>query len=122
MSNLAPAPLPTVYFDDACPVCSREIAMYRRQPGADGVQWQALSTCDAAALGPGLNRADALARLHVRRADGQLVSGAAAFLAIWHALPRWAWLARLLDRAPLVAVLDLAYNGFLRLHRLWRRA
>ena len=33
--NPSQPPALTVYFDGACPVCSREIAMYRRQPGAE---------------------------------------------------------------------------------------
>lgn len=111
---------PTVYFDGACPVCSREIAMYRRQPGAEQVGWVDVTACDAAALGTGLNRDAALARLHLRRADGTLVSGAAAFIGLWASLPRTAWIARLLDHRPIVALLDLGYTIFLRLRPLWR--
>ncbi|KQW51609.1 MULTISPECIES: DCC1-like thiol-disulfide oxidoreductase family protein [unclassified Roseateles] len=112
----------TVYFDGGCPVCSREIAMYRRQSGADAVQWVDAAACEPAAFGPGLSRAAALARLHVRRADGSLVGGAAAFIAMWAALPRTAWLARWLDHRPVVALLDAAYGAFLVARRMWRRA
>ena len=42
-----------------------------------------------------LSRQQALARFHVRRADGRLVSGAAAFVSLWQQLPRWRWAARL---------------------------
>jgi hypothetical protein len=40
-----------------------------------------------------------LARFHVQRPDGQLLSGAQAFLALWTALPGWRWLARI-GRVP----------------------
>ncbi|WP_444763773.1 DCC1-like thiol-disulfide oxidoreductase family protein [Roseateles sp.] len=113
---------PTVYFDGDCLVCSREIAMYRRQPGADAVCWVNAAACDAGAFGPGLSRDAALARLHVRRADGTLVGGAAAFIAMWAALPRTAMLARWLNHRPVVALLDAAYGAFLLLRRAWRRA
>ena len=72
-----------------------------------------------------LFRSTALARLHLRLPDGRLVQGAAAFLAMWAALPqhpRLARLARLLDRPAIVRLLDLAYGAFLRLRRLWRPA
>jgi predicted DCC family thiol-disulfide oxidoreductase YuxK len=113
---------PTVYFDGGCPVCSREIAMYRRQPGADAVCWVDAAACDANVFGPGLSRDAALARLHVRRADGSLVGGAAAFIAMWAALPRTAMLARWLNHRPVVALLDAAYGAFLVVRRAWRRA
>lgn len=118
----ADSPAPTVYFDGACPVCSREIAMYRRQPGAGAVQWVDVAQCEAPALGAGLTRADAMARLHVRRADGSLVSGARAFTELWRALPRWAWAGRLLGSGPGLWLLEAGYRCFLVVRRLWRNA
>lgn len=121
-----PAPSPTterpaLYYDGACPVCSREIAMYRAQPGADAVQWVDVTRCSAEQLGPGLTPEAAMQRLHLRRADGRLVSGAAAFTTLWQQLPRWAWLGRLLGRPPLLWLLEAGYRGFLLARRAWRR-
>lgn len=96
--------------------------MYRRQPGAEAVRWVNAAACDVAAFGPGLSREAALAQLHVRRADGSLVGGAAAFIAMWAALPRTARLARWLNHRPVLVLLDAAYAVFLRVRRLWRRA
>jgi predicted DCC family thiol-disulfide oxidoreductase YuxK len=124
MSDVPPPPgpagRPTLYFDGACPVCSREIAVYRQQAGAEGVHFVDVARCSAAELGPGLDREAALKRLHWRRADGRLVSGAAAFTALWQSLPRWAWLGRLLGSRPALAVLEPAYRAFLALRRTWR--
>ncbi|MCU0762573.1 MAG: DUF393 domain-containing protein [Hydrogenophaga sp.] len=111
----------TVYYDGACPVCSREIAMYRRQPGADAVQWVDVTRCDPAELGPGLSREAAMARLHLRRADGTLVSGAEAFTAMWRSLPGWARLGRLLDNRPTLWVLERGYRFFLVARKAWRK-
>lgn len=115
-------PLPTLYYDGACPVCTHEVAMYRRQHGAEQVCWIDASTCSAEQLGDDLTRSAALSRLHLRRADGSLVSGAAAFTTLWQLLPRWAWLGRWLGSAPLLRVLEPGYRLFLRLRRSWRRA
>lgn len=117
-----PAPRPTLYFDGACPVCSREIAMYQRQPGAEGVCWVDVTRCEPSALGAGLTRDAAMARLHLRRPDGQLVSGAAAFTALWRTLPRWAWLGRLLGSGPGLWLLEAGYRGFLAARPVWRRS
>ncbi len=125
MSSLPITPKPTVYFDGACPVCRREIAVYQRGAGAEAVCWVDASACAPEALGTDLDRGTALARLHLRLPDGRLVQGAAAFLAMWAALPQHphlARVARLLDRPSVVRLLDLAYNAFLRLRRLWRPA
>lgn len=118
----AAAALPrlTVYFDGACPVCSREIATYRRLPGASDCAWIDATRCDADAFGPGLGRDDALGRMTVRRADGSLARGAAAFAEMWLALPSTRLLGRMASFRPVTALLDLAYTGFLRLRPLWR--
>lgn len=112
----------TVYFDGACPMCSREIAMYQRQPGANAVRWVDVARCDPSELGPDLTREAAMARLHLRRADGTLVSGAEAFTAMWRALPQWALLGRLLSNRPTLWVLERAYRFFLVVRKVWRPA
>ena len=112
---------PTVYYDGGCPVCTREIAMYRQQPGAEGIRWVDASTCGAEELGAQLSREEALARLHLRGADGQLVSGAAAFTGMWREMPRWRWLGVLFGKGWRLAALEGAYRGFLRMRRVWRR-
>ncbi|MCU0760755.1 MAG: demethoxyubiquinone hydroxylase family protein [Steroidobacteraceae bacterium] len=112
----------TVYYDGACPLCSREIAHYQARAGADSIRWVDVARADAGALGADLERDAALARLHVRDADGRLVSGAAAFAAIWRRLPAYAWLARLASPPPVQWLLEGGYRGFLAVRRLWRPA
>jgi predicted DCC family thiol-disulfide oxidoreductase YuxK len=117
---LKPLAACTVYFDGMCPICSREISAYRRLRGGENIDWVDASRCEAAALSAGLDRASAMRRLHVRRGDGTLVSGAAAFVEIWQQLPAFAWLARLCANRPTLLALDKLYDGFLRLRRYWR--
>lgn len=59
-------------------------------------------------------------RLHVRRSDGTLVSGAAAFVEIWKQLHAFAWLARVCANRTTLLALDKLYDGFLLLRRYWR--
>ena len=116
MAHKTQSPI-TVYYDGACPVCRREIGFYQTRTGG------AVAYCDVAAEvcpAPDLTREDALQRFHVRLADGALVSGAAAFLALWRETPGFRRAAALLSHRPVVAVLDVAYAGFLRMRRLWR--
>lgn len=108
-----------VYFDGGCPVCSREIAFYRRLSGAERISWVDARHCAPEVLGAGLERETALARFHVRRGDGALVSGGAAFVEVWACFPAWAWLSRLAGLPPVQRGLELAYEAFLRLRKLW---
>lgn len=111
----------TVYFDGACPVCSREIALYRRQAGASAIDWVDAAACPVPLLGADLSRASALARLHVRTPDGALTSGAQAFVTLWRHIPRTAFLGRLLDHRPVLRLLEAGYRLLLVLRRTWRR-
>lgn len=108
-----------VFYDGGCPVCRREIAALRRMRGAGRMVWTDLT---ADALPPGADRCAMLARMHVRRADGTMANGAAAFAAIWRGLDRLRLLGRLADLAPVRLALEGAYRLHLRLRPLWRAA
>ena len=108
----------TVLYDGACPLCRREIGIYRglRPLRSDSPVCFADVSDAASPLPPGTTRDQLLARFHVRGRDGTLLSGARAFLALWAALPGWRWLA-LLGRLPGAAwVMEHTYRLFLR----WR--
>jgi predicted DCC family thiol-disulfide oxidoreductase YuxK len=117
-SQSAPATAPstdadiTVYFDGSCPLCSLEIAQYASHRGADRLAFVDASdpqTC----MGADLGRGDAMKRFHVRLADDRVLSGAAAFIEIWNALPGWRWAARIARLPGVVPVLEAAYRIFL---------
>jgi predicted DCC family thiol-disulfide oxidoreductase YuxK len=63
-----------------------------------------------------------MARLHLRRPDGHLVSGAEAFTSLWQALPRMSWLGRLLGTRATLWLLEGGYRAFLIVRRGWRKA
>ena len=108
-----PAPPLTVLYDGACPLCRREIGIYRGLQPDMPVCFADVSDASQA-LPPGTTREQLLARFHVRDADGRLLSGAQAFLALWATLPGWRWLARV-GRLPGAAwAMERAYRLFLR--------
>ena len=109
------APTLTVLYDGACPLCRREIGVYRGLRPNTPVCFSDVND-PALPLPDDTTREQLLARFHVRSSDGQMLSGAQAFLALWAALPGWRWLA-LIGRLPGVAwLMERLYRLFLR----WR--
>jgi predicted DCC family thiol-disulfide oxidoreductase YuxK len=102
----------TVYYDGACPLCSIEIAHYRRQTGSDKLRFVDASD-PRCTLGDDLSREEALKRFHVRDPSGALISGAAGFARIWAVLPRWRWAVRVAALPGVTPLLEALYRGFL---------
>lgn len=118
----SPVPSPTtVYFDGSCPLCSLEIDHYRRQEGAAALCFVDVSRAEAV-LPQGMTRGQAMARFHVRKPAGDVVSGAAAFVAVWERLRRWRWAARLARLPGVLAVLEAGYRLFLPVRPVLARA
>jgi len=113
----------TIYYDGSCPLCRREIALYRRLPAARRLHWQDVSQGEG--LGEGLSCEMAMRRFHVRDNHGRLFSGGAAFARLWRALPGWRVAGWLFALPPLSWLLEGTYRVFLRgrpsLQRLVRR-
>ncbi len=103
----------TLYYDGSCPVCAREIRWYRSR--ADSVEWVDVSACGEADVAPDLDREQALSRLHLRRGDGTLVSGADAMVEVWRRIPALAPLARVAGTRPGRWLLEGVYRVFLAL-------
>lgn len=102
----------TVYFDGSCPLCSIEIAHYQASLGAQQIAFVDVSD-SGVSMAADLDREQAMARFHVRLPDGSLQSGAAGFVALWSALPRWRWLGRVAGHRRVLPVLERLYVMFL---------
>ncbi len=104
----------TVYYDDSCPMCHAEICFYQRRPGSEFVNWTDVSAVpDGGEVAPGFTKREAMARFHVRQPDGTLISGAAAFAALWTELPSFRLVGRIAALPGIVHILELAYRAML---------
>ena len=86
-----------VWHDGACPLCRREIALMRRLDRRGAIRF--VDATESGAACP-IDRADLLARFHASE-DGILLSGAAAFAAMWRAIPLSCARSGLAARVPL---------------------
>jgi predicted DCC family thiol-disulfide oxidoreductase YuxK len=110
-------------FDGACPLCKREIALYQSLTPLQKVSWRDVSK-DIDGLSP-MDQARYMTRFHVQLQDGRILSGAAAFVALWLVMPGWHWLGRIGKLPGVTPFLELAYRGFLKLRphlQRWVRA
>ena len=107
----------TVFYDGACPICAREMALMKRLARTQRLTLLDFSLAGFDAAPAGLAVADLSAVIHAQWADGTVITGVEVFRAIWEAVGL-GFLARL-SRLALVAPLMMkAYAWFAR-NRLW---
>ncbi|WP_233253672.1 thiol-disulfide oxidoreductase DCC family protein [Limnohabitans sp. 2KL-1] len=111
----------TVMFDGSCPLCQREIGLYRSLTPLQPVVWVDVSQAELTAP----VRAQLMARFHVQQSNGQMLSGAAAFVALWLHMPGWRWLGRLGRLPGMTPLMEWVYRAFLTirpgLQRLFKK-
>ena len=90
----------TVYFDSQCPVCSREVALYRRLERRGRIAWRDLAGPGHLLRGEPFSLAAALELLHVKDGRGAVHVGLDAHLLMWQRLPVLKALAWALCRWP----------------------
>jgi predicted DCC family thiol-disulfide oxidoreductase YuxK len=101
-----------VWYDGACPLCTREITLMRKLDTGGAIEFvDIISTDDHCPA----DRSTLLARLHAEE-DGQLLSGAAAFAAMWRAIPLLRPFGLAARNRRVLAGLERTYIFFLR-HR-----
>ena len=112
----------TVWFDSQCPLCAREIALMKRLDRRGAIDFVDLYTARDCPVGSD----ELLRRFHAREQGRAVVSGAAAFAAMWRAIPALRPFGLIARFPPVLWMLEGAYRVFLllrpRLQRLARRA
>lgn len=99
-----------VWFDGGCPLCRREIRWMRRLDRAGKIAFIDLVGAEACPLDPEVM----LARFHARE-NGVLLSGAAAFVAMWRAIPLLRPLGLAARLPGISTLLEYLYLAFLRI-------
>jgi len=102
----------TVWYDGACPLCLREIALMRRLDRRGAIAFVDVANPETSCP---LDRAELLARFHAQEAGGPVLSGAAAFAAMWRAVPLLRPLGLLARFGPMLWLLERGYRAFLRI-------
>ena len=114
MMERASNPQVTVWYDSDCPLCVRESRLMRRldrRQAIDFVSTQSGTGCP-------ISTEELMKRFHARERGEPIVSGAAAFAAMWRAIPVLRPLGLVARLRPVLWILERMYRGFL-LIRPW---
>ena len=106
----------TVFYDGACPICAREMALMKRLDRTQRLTLLDFSLAGFAAPAD-LAVTDLSAVIHAQWADGTVITGVEVFRAIWEAIGL-GFLSRL-SRLPLVAPLMVTAYRWCARNRLW---
>ncbi len=99
----------TVWYDSDCPLCVREIRMMRRLDRRQAIDFVSIQEATGCPIGTD----ELMKRFHARERGESIVSGAAAFAAMWRAIPGLRPLGLLARLRPVLWVLERMYRGFL---------
>lgn len=99
----------TVWFDSDCPMCVREIKLMRRLDKRNAIDFVSIQ----GAAGCPIGTDELMKRFHAQESGEPIVSGAAAFAAMWRAIPVLRPLGLLARVRPVLWILEQLYRGFL---------
>lgn len=102
-----------VFYDGACPVCAREIALLRRLDRKGRIRFVDIAATGFDAATVGVSLESLMQRIHGRLPDGTLIDGVEVFRRLYAAVGLGPLVA--VTRLPGVSgLLDAAYDGFAR--------
>jgi predicted DCC family thiol-disulfide oxidoreductase YuxK len=103
-----------VLYDGSCPICTLEINQYKKIAPEGQINWVDVSASDF--IPPlGQSKELLMKRFHAIKPNGDLVSGAAAFVHVWEQLPGWRKLASIAKIPRAMDIMDFGYEKFLKI-------
>ena len=82
----------SVFYDDKCGLCSREINFYKKISQKNDFKWLGISTSSEDLNSSNVKQVDSLMYLHVKDCEGNFYIGVDAFVLIWSKLPYFKYL------------------------------
>ena len=97
-----------VYFNNSCKICKAEIDLYKREK-INQIHWIDITNNKNAQIETKKNDKDLLRRLHVKK-NGEIFSGAKAFLLVWRNIPKYKFLYSILSLPIIFQVFSIIYE------------
>ena len=102
-----------VYYDGLCKVCSKEMNHYKKQKGAQNIEFIDIFSPDFNSSDEGLDPVQIHKVMHVRRYDGTIAKRVDAFIEIWSVLPKYQWLVKIAGQKFVKMFLEFGYSVFI---------
>ena len=102
----------SVFYDDKCSLCSREINFYKKLAPQAPLKWLGISSSSIELKNAKVKRVDALMFLHVRDNDGMFHVGVDAFILIWRNLPYFKYINYFILLPGVYYLANLIYEKF----------
>lgn len=115
-------PLLTVYYNGACSICGPEVALYQRLAEAAEIDNLIFEDISGDTCPTGFQQDSLLRRIHADE-DGTMLVGVEAFIAMWLRLPKFKFLAYIINWPIMRGMTGLVYNHLIApyLYRRFRR-
>jgi len=97
-----------VYFNNSCKICKAEIELYKKENIAE-INWIDITNNQNAKIETNKNYKQLLRRLHVKK-NGEVFSGAKAFLLVWKNIPKYRFLYKILSLPIIFQIFSLSYE------------
>jgi predicted DCC family thiol-disulfide oxidoreductase YuxK len=97
-----------VYFNNSCKICKAEIDLYKKEK-IDDINWVDITNNNQAKIETKKNSKELLRRLHVEK-DGEIFSGAKAFLLVWKNIPKYKFLYSIFSLPIIFKIFSLGYE------------
>ena len=97
-----------VYYNESCSICRAEINHYKKQL-IEEIEWIDITNNIVAEKNTSKNNKALLRRLHVEE-NGQVFSGAKAFLLVWKKIPKYKFLYTILKLPIIFNIFSFIYE------------
>ena len=102
----------SIYYDGLCRVCDREIEHYKKCEGSQNINFIDITQPGFNAKEHGLDPYQVNKYLHVKKDNGEILTGVDSFAEIWRTLPRYHWLSKVIEVKSVKAVAKVGYVIF----------
>ena len=100
----------TVFYDGACPLCTKEVAKWRKAPFTCPVEWFDINGQEDALIRQGIDPHAALVELHTKTKDGVIRTSIDSYVLLLSQLPRWRWVGSLMNLPIIKPTLKWIYD------------